>query len=296
MAPYLMVRPRCMETSVLSHVPPQGRYTPVWEMEVKSPKQQRGIPGSPVKLWHLSKPLHRVPDHADIITGCRVIPAERMGIHPVSALSWPSTRRWKFNHLPLTAWRWRHALPTLEFSFQTATQTFSYLYWLRSDAYLKIGVVQARMAKSWPGACHHHTYQAMIRNASYERSQLPWAEMNRATPTHAPGVVPDIEGTTNRNPETESWGATLPALEVGQYDRHTQSWTPMSVYFWKALWHGHRSATWHWDCWLFLLSNTSQGIWPSSLSNCSRYPTFLSEVVPSLCTCQTLSAVHCEPP
>ena len=44
----------------------------------------------------------------------------------------------------------------------------------------------------------------MIRNASYERSQLPWAEMNRATPTHAPGVVPDIEGTTNRNPETES--------------------------------------------------------------------------------------------
>ncbi len=130
MEPCLMVRPWCMETSVLSNVPPQGRYPPDWEMEVKSPKQQKGIPGSPDKLWRLSRPLHRVPHHVGIITGCRVIPAERMGMHPISALSWPSTRRWKFNHLRLTAWRWHHALPTeLGFSFQTATQKSSYLYW-----------------------------------------------------------------------------------------------------------------------------------------------------------------------
>ncbi len=81
-----MIMSRHVQISVLSHVLPQGRYLPDWEVEVEDPKQHQGTPGSPAKLWRLSRPLYRAPDHVVIITGCRAIPAERMGIHPIFTL------------------------------------------------------------------------------------------------------------------------------------------------------------------------------------------------------------------
>ncbi len=53
--------------------------------------------------------------------------------------------------------------------------------------------------------------------------------MNRATPTHAPLVVPNIERTIDHAPETESWGVTLPASEIGPCDRRTND-RPQGVY------------------------------------------------------------------
>ena len=85
----------------LPHIQPQKRY--LGEDGKMSPKLQRGARSSPAKLWHFGRALNRVPSHVCIKSGHRVIPAEKMGVYPISALSWFSVRGWQFDPLPLIA-------------------------------------------------------------------------------------------------------------------------------------------------------------------------------------------------
>ncbi len=75
-----MVEVECVETPAVLTSNPSVTLLPE-EGEEREPELQRGTHSSPAKLWHLGRSLHRVPVRSCIMIACRVVPAERMGIH-----------------------------------------------------------------------------------------------------------------------------------------------------------------------------------------------------------------------
>ncbi len=136
--------------------------------------------------------------------------------------------------------------------------------------------------------CCHHTHQGMVRRASHGRPWPSEGRKNRAVPTQVHCMMSNTKGTVSHAPETESRRVTQPAPGIGIQDPSTQWQTPTSIHFWKANNLLREIETADCSCRVTSAKRYSHRL----LSSCLRYPTFLSEVVPSPFTCQTLCAVH----